>query len=611
MSDSHAQSPLMCSQCRPVAGRSERGGILRVALIGLAVLIVLGGGAAWLSSSGGQSTKEAALDLVAAEVKSFEVSVTATGELRAKNQTVMRSELEKDAPIVEIVEEGKRVSKGDVLVRLNSDDIQSDLDDETLHQEAARADVITAEAAVQIQESENRSTLKKAQLEVELSEIALKKWEEGEVQEERLKLDTAVEKGIREHERLKTKLERSEQLFARDFLSKDELDKDRIEFIEAESALTTARVAKDVYEKYTYHHDRKKVQSDFDEKKSELERVERKNASELESKTADLTNKRRQLELRDDKVKKLQGQLGKASLRAPTDGLVVYATSLEQFGWMNNNEPLNVGSVIRPNQEIIMLPDTSDMVATVKVNEALVGRVKPGQRAEVTVDAAQGKRFSGVVESIGIMAQSGGWRDPNVREYEVRIDLDLDEEAHGLKPSMRAEARLILMEVEEALAVPVQAVFSEGPHQFVYMTDGRRFRQTPVQVGRRSDVFAEVREGLKAGERVLLREPPTGQITKATFPEVPQRGPGGKPGAGRPGAGKGAADGAAKQAVASKEPAEAGADKPAEANAEKHTEEGAKAIVDAAKDETDESADDSTPEEESSESEAVEKPAGG
>jgi hypothetical protein len=274
---------------------------------------------------------------------------------------------------------------------------------------------------------------------------------------------------------------------------------------------------------------------------------------------------------------------------------------------MNNNEPLNVGSVIRPNQEVIMLPDTSDMVATVKVNEALVGRVKPGQRAEVTVDAAQGKRFTGTVESIGIMAQSGGWRDPNVREYEVRIDLDLTEEAHGLKPSMRAEARLILMEVEETLAVPVQAVFSEGPNQFVYLTDGRRFRQTPVQVGRRSDVFAEVRDGLKSGDKVLLREPPTGQIIKATFPEQPQRGPGGPGAGGKPGAGRPAGAGKPQAKAPDAKPAlAAAAEKPAE-EAKKVV---ADASADAAKDEATDNTDETKSDDEAGEAETEKKPAG-
>jgi HlyD family secretion protein len=579
------------------ATRARRGGVLIKALVGMVALAIVGGAVGlWAWGSGGSGKGEATLDLVAAETRDFEVSVTASGELRAKNQTVLRSELEKEAAIVEIVTEGTRVAKGDMLFRLNTDDLQSELDDELLQQETARADVVSAEAALQIQESENTSSLQKAQVDVDLAIIQLKKWEEGDVVEKRLELATEIEKGEREHERLKTKLERSEKLFAREFLSSDELEIDRVAFIEAESNLRTARVAKQVYETYTFEQDRKKYTSDLEQKQAELERVVRKNASELETKQSDLTNKKRQFQLRQDRVKKIQGQIEKATVRAPTDGLVVYATSLEQFGWMNNQEPLNVGSVINPNQEVIMLPDTTAMIATVKVQEALVGRVKPGLRAELTVDAAQGKRFNGVVESIGIMAQSGGWRDPNVREYEVRIDLDLGDEVHGLKPSMRTEARLVLQEVNDALAVPVQAVFSEGPNQFVYTADGSRFKQTPVRVGRRSDVYAEVIDGIAPGAKVLLREPPTGQIIKATFPEAPAGpGRGGRPGGPR-GGGSGA-PGADRSAAKPAEPTAEVAAKPAEVAttaAAETTDIADDAATDTDEKSTDESADDTT-----------------
>ena len=537
----------------PRAVPSRFGGV-KVKLVIALVVLVAGAGGFLLLRSGGGSKPEAQLDLVAAETRTFDVSVTATGELRAKNQTVLRSELEKESAIVEIVEEGRRVAKGDVIVRLNGDEIQSQLDDELLQQETARADVISAESALAIQESENKSSADKAKLELELAELDLKKWEQGDVVEKRLELDTAIEKGVREHERLKTKLERSEKLFAREFLSSDELEKDRVEFIEAESALRTARVAKEVYEEYTFLQEQKKYTGAVEEKRAELERVVRRNESELASKKADLTNKRRQLELREARVTKLKGELAKSEIKAPTDGLVVYATSLEQFGWMNNNEPLNVGSVIHPNQEIVMLPDTSSMVATVKVQEAMVGRVSPGQHATVTIDAAQGKQFSGKVESIGIMAQSGGWRDPNVREYEVRIDLDITDGAHGLKPSMRAEAKIVLNEVKDVLAVPVQAVFSEGPNQFVYTASGSRFKQIPVQVGRRSDVYAEIRSGIENGQMVLLREPATGQIIKAVFetPAPNARGRGGRPGGPRDGPSTASARSAGAPAAATK-----------------------------------------------------------
>ncbi|MDX2114120.1 MAG: HlyD family efflux transporter periplasmic adaptor subunit [Planctomycetota bacterium] len=540
---------------------SRRGGALARVVIGVAVLGAVGAGVLIWGRGGGPVQLGA--DVYTASVQSFDITATASGELRAKRQTVLASQLQSEATIVEIVDEGARVSKGDVLIRLNSDDIESELEDERIQLEEARADMIAAESALAIQIEENNSALRKAQVELELAQVELQKYEAGDVVERRLELDLDLEKGHREVKRLTEKVERSRQLFEKDFLSKDELEKDEIELVEAQSALKKAEVAKVSFEQYTYRKERQKLESEVDDAQSELAKVRSKNQSELTNKESDVSTKKRQLALREDKVKKLEKQLEQCVIVAPTDGLVVYATSLEQFSWMNNQEPLNVGTKVSPNQELIMLPDTTDMIAVVKVAESLVGRVKPGQSALVTVDAAQGAQFTATVDSIGIMAQnSGGWRSPDVKEYEVKLDLQLGEKGHALKPSMRCEARVTLASVAEVVAVPLQAVFIEGPHQFVYAVDGDSFAQTPVRVGRRSETLAEIASGLGAGDRVLLREPPAAKVIKAKF-EEPERGPGmaggARPGQRGPGAQAAAPSGASAGVAATQAKAADGA----------------------------------------------------
>lgn len=488
-----------------------------IAAIAVVGAVIVGG---VLFARSGPSAGGTRPDVHTVASEAFDITVTASGEVRAKNQTAIRSELESESAIVEIVDEGIVVKKDDVLVRLNGDEIQSQLDDEMLQRETAKAEAIAADNDLKIQLTENQATLRKAQSDVVLAEVELQKFEAGDVVEKRLELELALEKGRREVARLKEKVERSRELFKKDFLSKDELDQDEIEFVEAQAELKKAEVAKEAYEQYTYKQERQKLESALDEAKSELEKTQRKNESEQANREADLTNKRRSLELHEAAVAKLEAQLAKTVMRAPTGGLVVYASSLDQFSWRNDQQPLSVGTKINPNEEIIMLPDTSAMIAAVKVHESLVGRIKPGQQATVTVDAIQGGKFEGAVDSIGIMASGGGWRDPNVREYEVRIALDLAEGAHGLKPSMRCEARITLMNVEETLAVPLTGVFSEGPNQFVYVVDGDRYTQTQVRVGRRSDTTAEISSGLAAGQKIALREPPSARIIKAKFEPV-------------------------------------------------------------------------------------------
>jgi hypothetical protein len=248
-----------------------------------------------------------------------------------------------------------------------------------------------------------------------------------------------------------------------------------------------------------------------DEAAAELARVEAQNEIELTSKNAERLNQRRQLQIRQDRLDNLRRQFAACTMIAPSDGLVVYAVSAGR-GFMSEDQPLQVGRSVRPRETLVVLPDTSEMVAVVKVHESLAGRIRPGQSSSVRIDML-GQSYGGRVDSIGVMAETGDrWRDPNRREYSVRIALSHGDQ-RDLRPSMRCEATVTLGRVDQVVAVPVQAVFSSDDQvRFVYTPRNGRFARVPVRVGRRSDVFAEIAAGLSAGDRVLLRLPTPGEV---------------------------------------------------------------------------------------------------
>ncbi|MFQ5491125.1 MAG: hypothetical protein ACE5GE_10415, partial [Phycisphaerae bacterium] len=76
---------------------------------------------------------------------------------------------------------------------------------------------------------------------------------------------------------------------------------------------------------------------------------------------------------------------------------------------------------------------------------------------------------------------------------------------------------IVVTQMEDVLAVPVQAVFTKSGHHFVFRQ--RRGDPAPVEVhvGHSSDEFAEVRDGLQAGDRVLLA---VSDSVRQSLPEV-------------------------------------------------------------------------------------------
>jgi HlyD family secretion protein len=460
----------------------------------------------------------ASLDQSNAEVRTFDITTIATGQLEAKNQIELRNRLETEAAIVEIAAEGTSVKKGDVLVKLNTDAVQQQIDQQLLELEQAKNTVAAARSALAIQQTENAALLRKAALAVDLAELDFQQWLQGEVETKRQKHRLDVQQAASEVDRLQQRIERTRTLRERGFVSAEELQKDEIALRKEQSALETARLAQRVYEDFQYPKEQKQKQSAIDEARSELEKTKQKSASELTSKTSALATAEQTLTLREARLAKLNEQKALGTITAPADGLVVYATTLRR-NWWNNSGPLQIGRRVAPNELLIALPDPSTMVAAVKVPESLAGRIKPGQPATVVIDAIGGKSVSATVDSIGLLAEGDNWMDPNQREFRVSLVLGAESVGLGLRPSMRCESTIILERAEATLAVPVQAVFSEGPVRFVHVREGRQFARRPVQVARRSDRFAEITAGLAAGEPVLLRTPTASELSSAAWSE--------------------------------------------------------------------------------------------
>ncbi len=441
--------------------------------------------------------------------RSFDMTVVASGELEARDQVEVKSEVGGRVAIVEIVEEGTFVKEGDFIAKLEDDAIQDKIEEEVLRVETARASKIAAEQEFEIAINETQSDAKAAEVKLALAKLDLAKWLNGEVKQKRRELDLALEKAERRVTRAVEDLELSKELHEQQFISRNELDDSVIEELEAKNALETAKLDIEVYEEFAYNRDSKQKNSDVEQAEAGLERTLRKNDSRVEKLQADLDSKRRTLSIREGKLEDLNTQFENTRIVAPRDGLVVYASSVGPH-W-RRRDPIIPGRQIRFNETIVLLPDTRQMVASLRVHEALLPQVEEGQQVNVTIDARPTQPFGGEVLTIAIMAEDGGWLNPQLREYKVRVALPAGAD-ESLKPGMRCSGEVLVGRVDNAIAVPVQAVFTEGDERFCYVPSGRQVRRQVVTIGKASEAYVEILDGLEPGVRVLMRSPRPGEI---------------------------------------------------------------------------------------------------
>ncbi|MEO1235950.1 MAG: efflux RND transporter periplasmic adaptor subunit [Planctomycetota bacterium] len=442
--------------------------------------------------------------------RSFDLTVTESGDIDAAYRLEIKSRVEGRPAIISIVDEGSRVKAGDVLVRLETEALLTRIEETILQVEKARSDEVFARRGLEIERNEATSTQAAAEVSLALAELELAKWMQGDVPQMRRELNLALQKAERQVERAQRDYQISKELYDRKFISLNDLEDAEIDQLDAADALQTARLNLSVYNDYTYQTEEQQKRSAVDQARADLEKVVAQNASQLDRLVADLEGKVQTLAIREDRLRKLRQQLEASTIAAPRDGVVIYGTSVgRQRG---RGDPMAEGRLVRFNETILFLPDVSEMIANLSVAEAYEPLVRPGQTVRVTVDARPGEVFRGVVERTSPLAESGGWLNPGQREFVARVTLPGGADAN-LSPAMRCTGEITVGRVEDALAVPVQAVFTEGDQHFCYVPAGGGFvAPRPVEIGRASESLVEIASGLEPGDRVLLREPRPGEL---------------------------------------------------------------------------------------------------
>lgn len=186
----------------------------RIFILGTIVLLLL---AVWLFN---QSEATKFIDLYTTpRVGSFEVDVTTTGELRAKNSVEIRGPQGardfrvNNMPIQRLVPEGSIVKKGDFVAELDRSEIMGKLQDAQLDVQSAESQVIQAQLDTTLTLSQARDNLVNLRFALEERQIEVdqSRYESPAVQRQaEIELDRAKRQLTQETKNYQTKVKQSE-----------------------------------------------------------------------------------------------------------------------------------------------------------------------------------------------------------------------------------------------------------------------------------------------------------------------------------------------------------------------------------------------------------------
>jgi HlyD family secretion protein len=240
----------------------------------------------------------------------------------------------------------------------------------------------------------------------------------------------------------------------------------------------------------------KKVEEDrvaFEHARRDVETLKRRLAAHQQANEANIkiiASKKAQAE---NEVNELKRGIESFQITADRDGVVVYKTK-----W--NGEKFQVGENVWSGWPVIEIPDLNTILAEAFVPEVDIGKIKVGQRVELTIDAFPGKSYSGTVKSMGTLVRPKAWDIPN-KVLDVQIALEqLDTSV--MRPAMSIKAKIETAHRSSVLAVPLKAVRTTGEGTLVKVKDKAGWREQKVKLGESNGVEVIVPEGLKPGDRV-------------------------------------------------------------------------------------------------------------
>jgi RND family efflux transporter MFP subunit len=199
-------------------------------------------------------------------------------------------------------------------------------------------------------------------------------------------------------------------------------------------------------------------------------------------------------------------------IRAPFDAVVL--TKNADIGDIVT--PL--GAAANAKAAVVTIADLNSLQVEADVSETNLGLVKVGQPCEILLDALPDSRFRGVVHTIVPTAD----RTKATIMVKVRF---LDKDPRIL-PEMRAKVSFLSRPVrpeeqKPRTAVNRSALMSHGSSDTVFVIRGDRVVETPVKTGQELGEMIEILDGVKAGERVVVK--PTGRLKNGSRIKIPEK----------------------------------------------------------------------------------------
>lgn len=442
---------------------------------------------------------------VAVAKRSYPIDICSVGELEAAQSISIASAIRSDQPkVIDIIHDGAHVIAGDLLVKIDATPFEKKIEELDACLKECQGKIEANQQALNWELDQASHEAKAIELEMESAQLELNKIVLGDGPIEMARLKSTLQKSKTKHEELLSYFEDLKKLEAEGIITASEVKQTEKKLFEEKESFENAKMQFKTYKEHVYPMLVKKGETALKRLTNAQEETVRSSKFNIDKAKLALKQSEQQL---TDTLRQLQDaklELALTEIRAPSSGMVVHR---EEFRSNQRRKP-RVGDILVRNQAILDLPDLSSMVVKTKVREVDLYKIDLEKKCSIEVDAYPHTVFPGKVIFIGILALADIYRPGDEKYFEMRVSVDKNQ-GPTLRPGMTARIVTHASNVENALSVPIHAVFEFNKKLFCFVKKSNGlFVKQPVQIGMSNEEWTEIVTGLKEYDRVSLILPP-------------------------------------------------------------------------------------------------------
>jgi len=191
----------------------------------------------------------------------------------------------------------------------------------------------------------------------------------------------------------------------------------------------------------------------------------------------------------------VEDRLRKTKVLAPCDGTVLSVPVTE-------GQVVIGAASVNSGTTLMTIANLSKLLVETHINQIDVARIQPNQKVKLHAESLRQTEMEATISFIAPIATVKN----TIKGFQVQAVINAP--VAQLRPGMTVQLKILIDHAQDALTVPISGIFKgDGNSKVVYVRNGEGSEKRAVKVGLISFEHAQILNGLKEGEEILLVEP--------------------------------------------------------------------------------------------------------